>query len=314
MNLLSIIGRVINRIIRSGNWYNNVIFRDCAKMWHYNTFNTEIANFGSTSGVNAFNYDGLPVKGANWAIGSNPISGDLALLKNYFSYLKSEGSIVIFPLCPFTSLAGSRLIDDDRYYTLLYASTIPYYSSSRNKKIADICANPLSIYPVVSIFSDIKHSIFKNKNKIPTRDALKIDAYNWMTGWAKEFSITDWDAPLLLINKDAIADCLSVIDEIISFCNARLIKPVFLTPPMSKQLLELYTPNIREKVLTPIEFHFSQKAVWYKNYLEDEEFIDDSSLFANSFLLNDKGAKLFTKKVLTDLDVIHEDRNINGSI
>lgn len=69
-------------------------------------FNTDVINLGSTSVCHAFDYEGLPICGSNFALRHNSLSGDLAILKNYFGYLNPTNSHVIIPLCAFSSLAA----------------------------------------------------------------------------------------------------------------------------------------------------------------------------------------------------------------
>ena len=110
------IKHIINSVIRKGYWFNNVSFDGCSRL----------INLGSTSAVYAFNYEGVGIKGGNWAMPRNPLLGDYAILRNYSSFLK-KGSIVIIPLCPFSAFSGSYDYLDDRFYTILYPTTIPNY-------------------------------------------------------------------------------------------------------------------------------------------------------------------------------------------
>ena len=83
MNLKKKLKNKIIGLIKRGNWFNNILFPGCRKFWNYNTFNTDVINLGSTSAMNAFSYEGLQIKGANFAIGANPLLGDFEILKNY---------------------------------------------------------------------------------------------------------------------------------------------------------------------------------------------------------------------------------------
>lgn len=303
MSIFRKVYRIINGLIRRGYWYNNVKFKDCSKFWCYKTFNTDVVNLGSTSSVFAFNYSGIPLKCANWALSTNPLAGDLAILKNYVSYLK-EGATVIIPLCPFTSLAGGYSISEDHYYSLLYPSTIPCYSIRRHNKVKLERQTPLLAYPLLSLFSDLKHLVVKPKQKVMTENEMEKDAQTWMSNWKKEFSVSDFSYPLLLKNQDAIVDAAKVLNEIVAFCKERNIRSVILIPPVYHTLGELFTPEIRKKIIDSLIERVEDKSVWYHNYMDDSEFTNDTSLFQSSFLMNEKGAKIFTRRALTDLDII----------
>lgn len=304
MSIKTKIKGVLNKLIRHGQWYKESKFKDCQKFWTYKTFNTEIINLGSTSGVDAFSYDGIPYKCANWALSTNPLKGDLAILKNYCSYLCENDSTVILPLCPFSSLSGSYNIDEDKYYTLLYPSSIPSFSIRRQQQIKSVVSNPLSSYPALSVFTDIKALLRRKKSKALSEEQMQIDAKRWMSAWMKEFSITNFSYPLSMVNRDGIEDAVKILNEIISFCKERNIRPVMLIPPVYHSLGELFTPEIRNKIINPLIDGVDNKSVWYHNYMDDSEFTNDISLFQNSFLMNQKGAKLFTRRVLKDLGFV----------
>ncbi len=298
--MLSKIKRIINGAIKRGYWYNNVLFPDCRKFWCYNTFNTDVINLGSTSALCAFNYDGLPIKGANFALAHNPLSGDYAILRNYLGYLKPQGGVVIIPLCPFSSLASGYTINDDRYYTLLYASTIPDYSHSKDIFVNNIKKNPISVYPLIYVLKDL--FFLKNKkNKCLTEMEMKQDAEEWMKSWKKEFSIRDFSVPLSLINQDALSDAVTIILNIIDCCENHGFRPVVIIPPVYSALGSLFTPEIREVLMGQLITSIKHKSVLFLDYMDDDEFCNDRTMFTNSFLMNQKGAKSFTSKVLSDI-------------
>ena len=304
MNILRKVYNLLNAVIRKGFWYNNVKFTDCKKFWTYTCFNTDIVNLGSTSAVNAFNYTGIPLKCANWALKTNPLTGDLAILKNYLSYLKSNNATVLIPICPFSSLSGRYKITEDKYYTILYPASIPNYSYKKHQQIKCEMHEPIRIYPLWCMFSDLRNIFKKKKNIILSETEMQIDAKNWMNNWMKEFGITDFSYQLSLINQDAIEDAAKILNEIISLCKERNIKPKLLVPPVYHSLGILFSTEIKNKIIDSLINKIEDKSIWYHNYMDDEDFANNSSLFQNSFLLNEKGALLFTKRVMKDLELI----------
>lgn len=304
MRIKSMLKRVFNGLIRRGYWYNNILFADCRKFWSYNVFNTEIINLGSTSAVNAFCYDGLSIKAANFALSHHPLSGDLAILKNYCSYLKPTASIVIISLCPFSSLSGNYQCSDDKYYTLLYPTTLPFYSFRKEQQVESMKADPLHSYSVVGLLQDLKHLIIKSNTKILTEEQMSVDAERWIDSWLKEFSLKDFETPLTLYNKDAINDSAKILNQIIEFCKSRSIRPVILIPPVYHTLGKLFSENARKLVIDSLVNKVEDKTVLFKNYMDDDEFTNDITLFQNSYLMNKKGARLYTKRVLKDLGMV----------
>lgn len=304
MNILRKIWFIANAVLRRGYWFNNCFFPECRKFIYYKNFNTDIINLGSTSSVHAFNYDGLKLKCANFAICRNPLTGDLAILKNYCSFLKKEGSIVIIPLCPFTSLSGSYDYFDDRYYRILYASSIPFYNFIHDLQVEKKWMNPLLYYPLYGPIVDIYRFFFK-KNTVGTmsEEKMEIDANNWIRGWMEEFSITSFSNPLSLKNKDSIEDAIGLLRQIISFCQEHNCTPIVVMPPMYKTLANKFTGEMRDILINNI---ISQTggACRFINYMDDAQFVNERTLFENSFLMNSKGAKLFTRRLLKDIGVI----------
>ena len=258
------------------------------------------------SAVNAFCYEGLNIKAANFALGHNPLSGDLAILKNYCSHLKPEGGVVIVSLCPFSSLSGHYQCTDDKYYTLLYPSTLPSYSFRREQQIKLMKADPFHSYTFMGLLQDLKHLVIKSKSKIMTEEQMNVDAERWMNSWLKEFSLKDFETPLTLYNQDAIDDAAVILNLIIDFCKSRNCLPVILIPPVFHTLGALFNLNVRKMIIDSLVNKLDDKTVWFKNYMDDIEFTNDITLFQNSYLMNKKGAKMFTKRVLKDLGIKYQ--------
>lgn len=304
MNARRKIKHILNAIIRRGNWFKSKTFRDCQKFWTYNTFNTDVINLGSSSSVYAFCYDDIPVKAANWALSPNPLSGDFAILKNYCGYLNSKHSTVILPLCPFSSLAGNYSIFDDRYYTLLYGTTIPGYSYYREQRVVSMRNNPILYYPLIEMFKDIKYAIFGERNHPLNEMQMEKDSEMRLNSWMKEFSVKSFSSSLSLLNKDAIDEAARILNEIIDFCKMRNMRPVILVPPVYHTLGAQITPQARHQIIDSLVDKIKDKSVWFHNYMDDPCFTNDITLFQNSFFMNKKGAKLFTSRVLHDLGII----------
>lgn len=305
MNLKKKIASKLNGAIRRTHWFNDELFPDCRKFWNYNTFNTDVINLGSTSGYYAFDYEGLPIKGGNFALRHNPLSGDQAILKNYFGYLNPKGSHVIIPLCVFSSLAGSYDFMEDRFYTLIYPSSIPHFSYRRQQQIKAIAASPIRRFPLWSFYTELRAQLRGISHSTLTEEQMKADADRWIKGWKHEFALSDFSQPLSLFNKDGVNDAAEILNDIISFCKERNIKPVIMIPPMYHTLAEKFDEKARQLFVYDLIEKIEDKTVPFHNYMDDSRFSRDSSLFMNSFFLNKKGAKKFTRIALTDIGLLH---------
>lgn len=293
----------LNGLIRRSHWYSEEQFPDCKKFWNYHTFNTEIVNLGSTSALNAFDYDGLSIKGANWALRHNPLSGDFAILKNYYGYLNPQGSYVIIPLCVFSSLAGRYNFMEDRFYTLIYPSSIPHFSYRRQQAVKAFAASPIRHFPLFSVYTELKRLVKGKMQQVMSEEQMEQDASNWIKNWKHEFSISDFSQPLSLLNQDGVEDAIKILNEMIAFCKQRNIKPVLVLPPMYHTLAEKFTPDARHICLDNMLARLEDQTVPFLNYMDDNQFVKNRELFQNSFLLNGNGSKLFTRRVLDDLKI-----------
>ena len=291
---------IINILIKRGYWYNNILFNGSSFLSTYKTFDTDVINLGSLSAKYAFDYSCLSIKGANFAIPSNPLLGDYHILRNFSSYLKPEGSVVIITLCPFSSLAGSYDFLDDRYYTFLYPSSIPNFNYKHSLHVLDQFNNPLKYYPIMNIISDLKHALLGEKIKQLTEDEMQKDAEMMMKCWKQEFSLKDFNSQLSLKNKDAIIDSTTILNKIIEYCRYKHFNPVIVLPPMYHTLSDLLDSKARMLLFDTMLKGIEDTDVPVLNYMDNQDF-KDISLFKSSFLLNKRGARAFTADVLKQI-------------
>jgi len=309
------IRRELDSRVRRSAWYNE-LFPDCAKFWKYGmfapraAFDLQVMNLGSTSGVCAFDYSGLPVRAENWALRQNPLAADAAILENYSSFLSAKGATVIIPLCPFSALSGSYAFQEDRYYTILSPRSLPAFSRKRQAKILSVRDNPLVHYPLIEAVRAMKSRLlcFVRRRRVAGSGLscadFEADADQWLRNWFFEFGITDFSTPLSLVNQDGIEDAAMHLKKMLVFCRERGHRPVLVIPPMHRSLAQKFTPEARGLLIDSLTSRLGAESVVFLNYMDDPEFTADKSLFQNSFLLNSIGAKKFTRRFLVDLGLI----------
>lgn len=66
----------------------------------------------------------------------------------------------------------------------------------------------------------------------------------------------------------------------------------------------MFSPKIKTILFDKLLGKIDDKSVPFLNYMDSKHFTNDISLFRDSFLLNNSGAKKFTKLVLEDLRII----------
>lgn len=299
-----------NKCCRNTNWYKNQFigtdkFIAGAKYQTNTTRNYDVCNVGSQSGMFAFDYDGFGITGCNWATGSESLSYNFRVLKNYFSFLRDSG-IILITITPF----GFCLKDytDDRLNTKyhLYLDPKLIIGDSRRKCLLRI-KFPLLMSPYQAMKRMIKDVPADNRLSLTTNQMsqknLQEDAVRWINGWKRQFSISDFDAPVSEHNRDCIDYNTNLLSEMISFCLERNLKPVLVLPPVTTELNSLFSDNFCESYIYSIIHNANKHHVPFLNYLSDARF-SEKELFFNSFFLNAKGRKVFTRVVLSDLKLI----------
>lgn len=307
MGIKSRISYTIINAIKHSRWYTQTMFPDCSKFWELSTFNLDVVNLGSTSGVCAFDYEELPVKGANWALHRNYLSGDKAILENYLSFLKT-GATVIMPLCPFSSLSGGYNLFEDRYYTILYPSSIPGFSKARQMTVLDIQKNPARHFPAFQVYVEIRRKLtsllHRPHNIALSEPMLKDNAQTWLADWLKEFGLHDLATPFSLVNRDGMNEAIKHLNAMISLCRERNFKPILVLPPMYHALAEKFSLDARQRLIYDMVQALNAKDVSFLDYMDNDEFSHDATLFTNAYLMNATGARKFTYKVLKDTSVL----------
>lgn len=87
---------------------------------------------------------------------------------------------------------------------------------------------------------------------------------------------------------------------LVDFCIERELKPVFVIPPVTQHLAKYYMQEFQETYIYSYLKTIKRDVLILVNS-KNLEFRNNDSLYFNSFFLNKKGRKLFTKRVLDDL-------------
>lgn len=264
--------------------------------------NLEIINLGSNHPKFGFDYSDLDVKGENWAIGPETFEYDFAVLRKNVSHLAS-GAVVVIPVCLlsfFLYRQKNRAIHV-KYYSFLDAKDIVGYS--KLEKLSNYIF-PLFFHPMRlhSLLKDIKkdNRLSLETNLCKTEEELNKDANFWINCWNKAFDIEIPNPTLLPIHRNDILHNIRILNEMITYCTERGLKPVIAVLPVTDYLYSRFTPAFIEKYILGYIADANKVGVPVMNYLTDNRFTD-SSLYINSFFFNSKGRKKFTKQFIEDL-------------
>ena len=323
---MSFIKRVIKKAIRvftgckilyKTNWYksmfldpNHEIYPDNVWYREHDERNFDVVNIGSSGGKWAFDYADLNVKAMNWAQQPQTLLEDYNLLRHFHSILK-RGGYVLITIMPFTGLNKKTGLMDAMKYVKFDIQGEPIQPYMFNEAIR------YATYPFLFKKTALKVLIryFMGRDKKcglhpetqleynPKKsNELEKDAKRWIDGWKKQFGISDFDAPLTRENEEGREYRIKLMQTLIDFCTERGYKPVYVIPPVTEHLAKYYTPKFEETYIYGYLKEVNREVLTL-DYSKDSEFRFNDELFFNSFFLNKKGRKLFTRRVLKDLKI-----------
>lgn len=300
-----IIDKIANRIIIKTEWYREGFWKGTTKFWTISSCDYDVVNLGSNSGKYAFNYDVLPIKGQNWAIGPQSLVHDFSILKNYFSYLK-EGGIVLIPVCPFSCLQVAYNKDANfKYYPILHPATIIGFDDAERTRAYKIRSNPFKEMPMYCVKNTLKEYFCKIKAwvKGSTEVDFSKNADSWIQSWKKQFVIENLNSPLSEKHKEEQADRARTLHEMILFCKERNLKPYIVLPPVHPELSSRFSSTFMKNYVYGLINAATDDESIVLDYFNNALFHKDE-YFQNSYYMNSIGAKVFTEKVLNDLNLI----------
>ncbi len=323
---MSFIKRVIKKAIRvftgckilyKTNWYksmfldpNHEIYPDNVWYRDHDERNFDVVNLGSSGGKWAFDYADLNIKAMNWAQQPQTLLEDYNLLRHFHSILK-RGGYVLITIMPFTGLNKKTGLMDAMKYVKFDIQGEPIQPYMFNDAIR------YATYPFLFKKTALKVLIryFMGRDKKcglhpetqleynPMKsNELEKDAKRWIDGWKKQFGISDFDAPLTRENEEGREYRIKLMQTLIDFCTERGYKPVYVIPPVTEHLAKYYTPKFEETYIYGYLKEVNREVLTL-DYSKDSEFRFNDELFFNSFFLNKKGRKLFTRRVLKDLKI-----------
>ncbi|WP_299096215.1 hypothetical protein [uncultured Bacteroides sp.] len=290
-------------------WYQQK-FQDCQKFWKRIPEGLEVVNLGSNSAFYGFDYSGLSVKAANWAMRPQSFPQDLAILKTYCSYLRHR-AIILIALCPYSScFKNYKDIELEKYYTILAPEVFENFSKDNYEVVCRIKNNPYWYAKKQMLLTGPKMLIGRLlRSHIPlelldkqllNEAQLEVDAKCWIDGWKEQFKIEDMDAPQPEHIVEGRKKRVAVLKEMIDFCKGHDFQPVIVLPPVTDYLSLKFSETFRHNYIYSFLKESEVLDTPFLNYLDDKQF-KAPSLYFNSFFLNRRGARLFTEVVLKDI-------------
>lgn len=293
-----------NFLLKQTNWWKNIFV--FTKQFEKRKEKYDIVNLGSNPARFAFSYD--CINGENWSTGTQGLNMDHIILEEFGHQIK-PGGVVIIPLVIFSSVSeylNQKSGWRDVSYYLKYARILSKESLFQIFDSNIIWMHykfPLVYYGrnLKYIIKDVeKYEILTGCHNSVSPEVLENTARSLIKGWMSEFDIKDLRAPLEEKLITAQKESAQYLMNIIKYARNHDLRPVIVFPPMSEVLSKLIPDET-------IKFYVYDFIAMMKLY--DVPFLDYSkslelqspNLYFNALFMNQKGRKVFTARVLSDL-------------
>jgi hypothetical protein len=266
----------------------------------------QLANLGSSHGLNSFDYSGLPYRAFNFALSSQRYVYDYAVLKQYLNHF-DRGAVCVILVEYFEITRVKKDFSDQimRYYRFLDRRTMPEYHLANYIQYA--------AFPVLSLGNNIFNGSLNNLDKDLIAEQIERRASTMTISELKEYclkkheswttdSVNGFEAEA---GEEGFAYNQALLDNIIDLCMAHNIRPVLVSTPVTSILNGIYAEKSPDFFDT--FYRFSREvcakypAVPYFDYSHDTRFTVDFSLFVDGDHLNMDGATKFTRMMVDDL-------------
>ncbi|MDE5773657.1 MAG: hypothetical protein K2H86_04280 [Muribaculaceae bacterium] len=285
----------VENIYPSNSWYRQNPER-----------NFDLVVLGSSSAKWAFDFTNSGIKAMNWAQQPQTLIEDYNLFRNFHSILR-KGGVVLITVMPFTGLNKQTGLYDALKY--LHVDAHEPIQPHLYRKAALISQIPL-LLGLPALKALVKYCIGKdaplksNKNAMVNENhmdeaQLIQNALNYINGWKMQFGIKDLSNPLTPGNLKGREYRINLMRTIIDFCKERNYCPIFVIPPMTEYLKRHLTPEFEELYIYSF-LREVNRDIPTLDYSRNETF-RNPNLYFNSFFLNNRGRKLFTHQVLSDI-------------
>ncbi len=256
--------------------------------------NLEIVNVGSSHGLYAFDYSELSLKGFNFALNSQDLFYDFQLLKQYQNHMVRGTTIVLISVSFFSLSAdptdAELMKRDQRYYRILDTGLIEGSTPENLLRF--------KLLPVLSAGSMLIR-IFQDK---PADTFLELSTnrldYGELEVEAKETAVRH----LSYIEMNGFDRGISLLKEIIVFCQQLELKPVLITTPFTEYYTKYFPESVLDEFYRVVYSIANEFTIPYFDYSRDPYFWKSPELFIDDDHLNSIGRTIFTKMVIDTIE------------
>lgn len=256
----------------------------------------EVINLGSTYAYYGFDYDEAEMTAYNLAMVPQYLPYDYLLLQKYAGYL-CKGAKVLILLPDFVFCVNRKQAEQQNEQ---------YYMALKPREILGFQWKTYFHYRLQACREPFTHERKKREERwngyVASLQEKEEHAVRRVHDWETNFEIScvnRVDIPERL--KENIEKNKEIVLQMIDFCIEKSFVPIIITMPKSELQKKYISKDCCEVYLEqPIQEILAERKVTYLNYTEAEEFTD-IGLYMNSDCFNEKGRKLFTQTVLSEL-------------
>lgn len=262
-------------------------------------YEIQICNFGSSHGLNGFNYiDQKEHICFNFALASQYPSYDYRILKYYSNHLNNEGGIVFLPISYFSLFGPRQEMTADfesknrRYYDFLPAELIKQYNVKT--KFFE-CYFP-SLIANEKLFTSLYPKDDDDWSMITTPEQAESYAPLRYQTHVKE--CIDKDGRRIYNHEEIYA-----VYEMIELCRSHNQELILITTPYLHEypdFIKRNDPDFFEDFYALISEIQANTGVRYYDFSTDDRFSHNYKLFMNVDHLNREGARLFTNILIQE--------------
>lgn len=258
-------------------------------------YGLKAVNVGSTHAREAFRYERNGIEGFNFALQSQTLSYDYAVLKHYANHLAPECRVFIpiIPLlfCP-THYSG---INNRMYYHFLPKECIVHYSALVNA--AESLAPGLSSLTAIRAILQGTGAPQSSSMSFPQREE---EAQRMIECWKRNFHLNDvTDDSQAVPLQSQMEYNREKLRDIVNFCRSRSFIPVIVILPVTDIMASKFSKSFLQTFVYDNLACVSDQA-HIIDYFEDERFAQQYEMFRDSEYLNERGANLFTRTLLEE--------------
>lgn len=261
---------------------------------------TEIINLGSTYAYYDLDYSNLDIKAYNLANVPQYLDVDNILLKKCINKLKQEAKILI--VLPNFVFAGNKTnMRKKVYYEALYPWEIKGYDIAFFLKLLWRAA----IEPITHYYRKAEKKWDGHIASVEEKEAhLRKRIYDWENiigiPSVRDGKVTE------VLHENIVKNEKRLI-AMIQICQKKNLKPLLVIPPVSGVMKKAISRECLQVYLyDPVEKVRRVTGVGVLNYQDEKEF-ESLELYLNSDCMNEKGRKIFTRRLLEDIRRIFGD-------